>query len=132
MSDILDEKIEITPQEAMDFTAEFKGQELAPFGEGRRSVAFSIGVRMSAEPKPTVTDMHAIIFICLASKSDLAKAHRNPDGFWEKILVWADANVSPADYENEGFIVRKILEAAYATKVEEIRDPSSAGSGLGN
>jgi hypothetical protein len=130
MSDILDE--DMTPDEAFNAEFEFKGKELQPFSEGRRSVAFSIGVRMGGDPGPTITDMHAIIFICLTDKKELSKAHRNPDAFWEKVLDWADANVTPQDYETEGNLVAKILKAAFTTRVKEITEPGSGGDMLGN
>ncbi len=130
MTDILDQ--ELTPDQAFESEFDFKGKELKPFSEGRRSVAFSIGVRMGGDPGPTVTDMHALIFICLCDKTELAKAHRNPDAFWGKVLEWADANVTPADYEAEGRIVKRMLEAAFATRVQEVSEPGHAGDILGN
>jgi hypothetical protein len=126
--DILDT---ITPDDAFNSSFEFKGQELKPFSEGRRSVAFSIGVRVGGDPGPTVADLHALMYICICPKSELAKAHRNPDWFWGKVLDWADANITPEDYEEEGRIVRRMLEAAFATRVTAA-ETGDAGNELGN
>jgi hypothetical protein len=130
MIDALDQ--EITPAEAYESEFEFKGQELKPFTEGRRSVAYSIGVRMGGDPAPTVTDMHALLYICICNPKELSKAHRNPDAFFGKILEWVDKNITPDDYEEEGRIVKRMLDAANATKVREIIEPGGTGDSLGN
>lgn len=138
------DEIQLEKQAAYHGYFEFKGQELQPFSEGRRMVASAIGVRMGGVPKeddgdgdgtteaqpdeskkrryaPTQADVFAIIFICLTNdKKILRSAHRDPDGFWGLVMDWADANVTPANYEEAGTVAAKLLMAAFANQVEPV------------
>lgn len=123
------DEIQMEKSGAFYATFEFKGRELEPFSEGRWATAVSIGVRFSGADDSDddkkkgratcITDIHAIIFICFCDRKALSKAHRDPDGFWEKVLAWADENVTPADYAEEAQLAARILETAFATQVEE-------------
>ena len=114
-------------------TFEFKGKDLQPFSEGRRAVAMSIGVRMGGDPAPSLMDVHALLFILLCSdKKVLAKAHRDPDTFWGKIIDWADATITPADYEEEARIVKEVIENAFSTRAVPLDDGNIGGELSGN
>lgn len=117
---------------AFDQTFEWKGKPLFPFSQGRLRSAFSIGVRMGLGDAPTISDIHAILFICLSTPEALASSHRKPDAFWQLIDAWVDTNITPADYEAEANLVKEILQAAFATKAEAIPTTGEGGDNLGN
>lgn len=135
------DEIALEKSAAFYATFEFKGRELEPFSEGRRAVAASIGVRFNSGDdsdsgprkfETCITDIHAIIFICQCDKKTLSRAHRDPDGFWAKVLEWADENITPADYQAEADVASRILQAAFSTQVEGVRDETSPAGPSGN
>lgn len=109
-------------------TFEWKGKQLQPFSEARRAVAMSIGVRMGGDPAPSILDIHALIYILLCEKKDLVRAHRDPDAFMAKVLDWADANITPADYEAEASLVRDCIANAFSTRATSIDDGDIGGN----
>jgi hypothetical protein len=126
------DEIQLEKQNAYHTAHSFKGVELQPFSEGRRMVAMSIGVLRQREDdgddvatknKFTLADIHAIIFICLTEdRKVLRSAHRDPDAFWGKIMDWADANITEADYAEEAEVATNVLTSAFATQVEPVPD----------
>ena len=124
----------MTTNDAFEAEFEFKGKTLHPFSQGRMRTAFSIGVRMGGESgNPTLSDIHAILFICLSEPKFLSKSHRDPDGFWQKLDEWVDENITASDYDEEAKLVKAILEAAFQTKAEPVTDISDlGGDNLGN
>jgi hypothetical protein len=108
---------------------EWKGEELQPFSEARRAVASSAGVRMFGDAPPSLLDMHILLYILIAPRKELAKAHRNPDAFIEKVMEWADKNITPADYEEEAAMIKGVLENAFSTQATVIDNGSGDTSG---
>lgn len=109
-------------------TYSFKGKDLFPFSAGRRDVAMSLGLRCFSGAKPTIMDMHTILFICTCPAGKLSKACLNPDGFFEDVLKWVDDNISVEDYETEASLVAQILTNAF--KHQAVPKPSDLPEGM--
>lgn len=103
-------------------TFTFKGIELRPFSEGRRSVAMALGLHCFQGKKPTLMDMHLIIYVCLSDPQKLAKAYREPDQFIVEAMDWVDKNITPADYEAEANVVKEMMTLIDQARVVPKRD----------
>jgi len=103
---------------------QFKGKDLHPFSEGRRSVAQALGLHAFQGKPPTLFDMHAIIYLCISTPKRLSVAYREPDNFLAEVMEWADNNITPEDYESEAALVREIIENAFKTRAIPKRDDS--------
>ncbi len=125
-------KSELDQQEQFYKTFEWKGRELYPFSEGRKAIAMSIGVRMGGGEAPCLTDIHAILFICLSDFKTLAPGHRNPDALMEKVLEWADGEIKPEDYADEADLAKRILENAFSSRASAVEEPGASPAEPGN
>jgi hypothetical protein len=112
-------------------TYEWKGTELQPFSEARRSVAMSVGVRLGGDLPPSILDIHILLYILLSDKKELVKAHRNPDAFISSVLDWADKNITPADYEEEAKVVGEVIRNSNITAATIVED-GAPGEPMGN
>ena len=112
-------------------THTFKGKQLEPFTQGRKDVLLSVGVNF-AGGKITIMDMHIIMFTLVTDRKTLATAHRDPEAYAEKVLAWVDENITEEDYEEEGRVIKAVLEASGKTKATAIEDPAAVGGEMGN
>jgi hypothetical protein len=111
---------------------EWKGKTLYPFSEGRKAITQAVCPCMKGGGEASIVDAHILLFIGLHGYKVLSVGQIRPADLIERVLEWADSNITPADYEAEAVLVKEIIDHAFATKATTVADPGAEPTAPGN
>ena len=119
----------MTPDDTLHKTWEFKGIEINPLSYGRRANIRSL--IMGYPPSPTM--FAAAIFGATCEIKTLTKGLRDPDWFTEQVTEWMEKIKLTTDDDAElGRIFRELLDNTEANRAVPITDPSMMADPVGN